>query len=221
MASPIRILLIDDHSLFRSALARLLANQPDFQVLGEAATIEEGIQALKNSPVDIVLLDIDLGLEQGGAFLGLARNEGFTGKTLVVTAGVSKIEASRLIQRGCCGIILKHERPERLIQSIRDAIEGRSAQPSAPEQVQQPGSPALPASPLTSREGQVLRAILAAKGNKEIASQLNISEPLVKSIVHQLFVKTGVRSRTQLVRVALEQYWDVLEESSSSSDKGD
>ena len=211
MLEPIRILLIDDHSLFREAVARLLGGEPDFRVVGEVATVDEGLQAIKRTPVDIVLLDINLGLQQGGAFPGLARGEGFTGKILVVTAGVSKMEAARLLQRGCSGIVLKHERPERLIQSIHEAIRGEPA--ASKEQLDELNSykSALPA-PLTDRERQVLRGVFAGFANKEIAAKLAISEPLVKSILQQLFGKTGVRTRTQLVRVAVERYWKELEQ---------
>ena len=114
-----RILLIDDHSLFREAIARLLGGEPDFQVVGECATVQEGISLLRKSNADVVLLDINLGLQQGGAFLNLAWAQGFLGKVLVVTAGVSKVEAARLIERGCSGIILKHERPQLLVERIR------------------------------------------------------------------------------------------------------
>ena len=215
MPDAIRILIIDDHSLFREAIARLLAGEPDFQIAGEAATVEEGLTALKGTPVDIVLLDINLGLQQGGAFLTLARNEGFAGRILVVTAGVSKFESTRLFQRGCSGIILKHERPERLIESIREAIRSKSGDQSQRQPKRQPDSyDAAVSNPLTVRERQVLRGVFDGLANKEIAAKLNISEPLVKSIIQQLFGKMGVRSRAQLVRVAVERYWKELEEGS-------
>src|SRR5579864_3390219 len=108
MPEATRILLIDDHALFREAIARVLAGQPDLEVVGEGATVSEGLEIVKTKAVDIVLLDINLGFEQGGAFPKLARAGGFSGKILVVTAGVSKLEAARLMQRGCAGVFLKH-----------------------------------------------------------------------------------------------------------------
>src|SRR5271157_5344591 len=115
---------MDDLAVFREAIARVLAAQPDFEIAGECATVEEGLGIVKNQAVDVVLLDINLGSQQGGAFLNLARADGFVGKVLVVTAGVSKFEAARLMQRGCCGIFLKHERPQVLIESIRGIVQG-------------------------------------------------------------------------------------------------
>ena len=72
MPDRTRILLIDDHSLFREAIARLLGAEPDFEVTGECATVEEGLSHLRSQNADVVLLDINLGLQQGGAFLNLA-----------------------------------------------------------------------------------------------------------------------------------------------------
>jgi two-component system, NarL family, nitrate/nitrite response regulator NarL len=210
-----RILLIDDHALFREAIARLLAAQPDIEVIGEGATVGEGLEVLKTRPVDIVLLDINLGFEQGGAFLNLARAEGFSGKVLVVTAGVSKLEAGRLLQRGCAGIFLKHERPQLLIEKIRQIVNGtdeleREAANNVLKELKSGDQEGQ--CPLTPRERQVLCGVFSGRTNKEIAYKLGVSEPLVKAFVQQLFRKAGVRSRAQLVRAAVERYWKELEE---------
>ena len=207
-----RILLIDDHSLFREAIARLLGREPDFEIVGECATVDEGVEVLKKMPVDVVLLDINLGLQQGGAFLPMARDAGFRGKILVVTAGVSKLEAGRLVERGCAGIILKQERPEVFIERIRDITSEAGAEvipPPLPETLGAPGMEEQPS--FTPRELQVLRAVFAGQTNKEIAFKLGVSEPLVKAVLQQLFSKTGVRTRSQLVRIALERHWKELE----------
>jgi two-component system, NarL family, nitrate/nitrite response regulator NarL len=215
MLDATRILLIDDHALFREAIARLLAAQSDLEIIGEGATVGEGLEIVKSRPVDIVLLDINLGFEQGGAFLNLARAQGFSGKVLVVTAGVSKLEASRLLQRGCAGIFLKHERPQLLIEKIRGIMQG-SDQPESEttdavatelKNTDRDGQ-----RPLTPRERQVLCGVFSGRTNKEIAHKLGVSESLVKAFVQQLFLKAGVRSRAQLVRAAVERYWKELEE---------
>jgi DNA-binding NarL/FixJ family response regulator len=208
-----RILLIDDHSLFREAIARLLGREADFEIVGECATVEEGMTVVQGTHVDVVLLDINLGLQQGGAFLPLARHAAFKGKILVVTAGVSRLEAERLAERGCAGIILKQERPEVLIERIRAITNetGSSAPPPPlPDSAEPP--PGAGVSPeFTARERQVLRAVFAGQTNKEIAFTLAVSEPLVKAVLQQLFSKTGVRTRSQLVRIALERHWKELE----------
>ena len=220
MPDATRILLIDDHALFREAIARVLAGQPDLEVVGQAATVEEGLAIVHVNPVDIVLLDINLGFQQGGAFLTEARAGGFRGMVLVVTAGVSKFEAARLLQRGCAGIFLKHERPQLLIEKIRHLVDGTDII------VQQPAGRVLETlkiadqevrRPLTPRERGVLQGVFRGQSNKEIAYELDVSESLVKALVQQLFQKTGVRSRAQLVRVAVERYWEQLEEDSEGT----
>ena len=214
MPAATRILLIDDHSLFREALGRLLGAEPDFEVVGECATVEEGLSHLRAENADVVLLDINLGLQQGGAFLNLAWEQGFRGKVLVVTAGVSKIEAARLMERGCSGIILKHERPQLLVERIREVMQETAVHP--PTQPADYGqfdpSGLAEIRPFTPRERQILRGVFSGKSNKEMAHDLNISESLVKAVLQQLFAKTGVRTRSQLVRTAIERHWKELEE---------
>ena len=219
MPDVTRIVLIDDHSLFREAIARLLGAEPDFEVTGECATVEEGLSHLRSQNADVVLLDINLGLQQGGAFLNLAWEQGFKGKVLVVTAGVSKIEAARLMERGCSGIILKHERPQLLVERIRQVAHETDEQAAVPlpdlAQFDQFGQ--ADARPFTPRERQILRGVFSGKSNKEIPHDMDISESLVKAVLQQLFAKTGVRTRSQLVRTAIERHWKELEEETEGS----
>ena len=138
-----------------------------------------------------------------------------------MTAGVSKLEAARLLQRGCSRIIFKHDRPELLIVAIREVVGGSDGSMTAAAvdlELQRLNTfqsrPAVPAA-LTPRERQVLRGVFGGLANKEIAFNLGVSEPLVKSVIQQLFTKIGVRTRTQLVRIAVERYWKELEEEDS------
>jgi DNA-binding NarL/FixJ family response regulator len=215
----IRLLLVDDHVLVREGIARLLSSQPDLKVVGEADTIEDGIRIIQKTPVDLVLLDVHLGKQPPRSFVELARAAGFTGKVLVVTAGVSKSEAESLLREGCSGIFLKHEPPSRLIERIRVVSKETRAPGVMPDEaaLEEFAGNHVQYPPLTVREIDVLRRVVAGRTNKEIAYQLGVSEPLIKMVVHQLFDKAGVRSRSQLVRSALERYWRELEEDSEGS----
>lgn len=215
MSGKTQILLIDDHALVREAIASMLSTQPDFEVAGEVATIEDALEVVKTKHIDLVLLDIDLGSQKGGAFVNLARSAGFKGRILVVTAGVSKVEATRLLQNGCSGVLSKHERPRLLMERIRKIVDGsEETDPSRGKTAVDDLLPAdkEPNKPLTPRQLQVFRRVFNGRSNKEIATELGISESMVKSFVQQLFHKTQVHSRAQLVRVAIERYWSEIEE---------
>jgi DNA-binding NarL/FixJ family response regulator len=203
---------IDDRSLFRLRRRAAAWLQADFQVVGECATVEEGIR-LRESNADVVLLDINLGLQRG-ALPGSGMGARLSRKGLVVTAGVSKVEAARLIERGCSGIILKHERPQLLVERIRALMKEPAVHPGTQPSDFGQFDPSGEASgrPFTPRERQILRAVFSGKTNKEIAHSLQVSEPLVKAVLQQLFAKTGVRTRSQLVRTAIERHWKELED---------
>jgi len=204
-----RLLLVDDHVLFREGLSRLLASEPDCEIVGACGSAPEALSILKNTRVDVVLLDYDLNQDRAGALIAPARRAGYTGKILMVTAGMSAKESSGALKLGVSGIILKHNPPGLLATAIRRVASGelwldpKIVQLMADEVGQGPED--APRSPtLTERERQVLQGVFEGLGNKEIAARLGISEGAVKSALQQLFQKTHVRTRSQLVRMALE-----------------
>jgi len=213
----IRLLLIDDHALFRESVARLLQSEPGFEVIAHCASGAEALRIIKSwSKIDIVLLDLDLGQETGGDFLDRLRNARFNGKVLLVTADVNDSEVPSLIRKGISGVFMKHGSPALLIQGIRETMEGKALFGQdllrrALKTAEVPGTSAEERrSKLTERERQVLSFVFEGMSNKQIADRVQTSETAVKGSLQQLFAKTGVRTRSQLVRVALEQYRDQL-----------
>jgi two-component system nitrate/nitrite response regulator NarL len=206
----INILLVDDHALFRESVARVLALDPQLRI-EHCASIASALQILAQHPIDLVLLDHDLGGERASQFLPAARQSGFQGRVLVVTAWVSETEARRLLQQGVSGIFLKHGPLEDLMTSIRTVAGGGSwVDPSLAALEESAPNQESPTPLFNDRQRKVLRFVLEGLSNKEIAWRLQISESYVKAILQSLFQKTGVRTRGQLVRVAFEQYEDQL-----------
>jgi two-component system, NarL family, nitrate/nitrite response regulator NarL len=208
----VAILLVDDHALFRESVARLLAAEPDFRVVAHCESVDEALQTVRKTHVDIVLLDYDLGQHDGGEFMLGASRQGFSGKVLVVTAGVEKDMATQLIRSGISGIFMKHHSASLLIEGIRDVLAGKVwfDRELLQEAVGGRDSHQFTAGEFTDRERQVLSYVFDGLANKEIAERIGVSESSVKATLQQLFSKTGVRTRGQLVRIALEHHRDQL-----------
>jgi two-component system nitrate/nitrite response regulator NarL len=210
-----RILLVDDHALFRDSVARFLDGEPGLEVAGGCGTVEEAQALLREKEVDLVLLDFDLGQRDGLDFMRVAEALQFKGKVLLVTAGVSDTDAASLIRQGISGIFPKHNSPVLLAEAIREVLSGKvwfdqgQLQKIIGRAASTKDEP-LAFTKLTERERQVLSLVFDGLANKEIADQLRVSESSVKSTLQQLFQKTGARTRGQLVRVALEQFKDQL-----------
>jgi len=204
------ILLIDDHTLFRESVSRVLASDPGLKV-DHCPSIRDALALLAQHRFDLVLLDHDLGSERASQFLPAARQGGFEGKVLVVTAWVSENEARRLMRQGVSGIFLKEAPLAQLTAGIRTVLDGGTWLDPSFHAMREEAGDAQSASPVFSeRQRKVLRFVLEGLSNKEIAWRLQISESYVKAILQGLFQKTGVRTRGQLVRVAFEQYEDQL-----------
>ncbi len=210
----VRILVLDDHALFRESVSRLLNVEPGFAVAAHCGTIEEALAILRRTPIDLVLLDFDLGERDGRDFLRLARLQGFQGKILVVTAGVDAGAASELIRAGIAGVFRKHDSAALLAQGIREVMSGKVwlDQDQLQTALRSEAAASLEnySRLFTAREQQVLCGVFEGLANKEIAARLGVSESSVKATLQQLFSKTGVRTRSQLVRIALEQYRDQI-----------
>lgn len=201
----IRLLLLDDHILFREGLSRLLVSEPEFETVAQCGTPAEALTVLAGSPVDIVLLDYDLEDDTGTRFISAANAAGYRGKILMVTAGMNELQCSLAWKLGISGIALKHSSPASLLQAIRTVVDGGIWNDQKP--ISQASIPStFKHSPgLTPREQQVLRGVLEGLTNKDIAHDVGASLSSVKASLQQLFDKTGVRTRGQLVRIAIER----------------
>jgi two-component system nitrate/nitrite response regulator NarL len=204
----IRILLLDDHTIFRQGLVNLLNNEPGLELKLHCGGTGEGLLLLSIARPDIVLLDADLGNERGVDFLMQARRNGFEGPVLILTAGISRDEEETLKKHGISGILRKDVSVDVLSARIREAarvhgtgnlIHRTDAGPKAAVDGKRQ-------KPLTLREAEVLRFVIEGQLNKQIAHELGCSESAVKGVIQQLFRKSGTSTRSQLVRAALEQY---------------
>jgi DNA-binding NarL/FixJ family response regulator len=211
---PISLLLVDDHALFREALAEKLGKEPDMVVTGVCASATEAFELMCSGvQPSLILLDFDLGAERVFDFLTRVRERGFAGAILVVTAGVGGRQAVQLIQAGVRGIFHKHNTPQSLCEVIRQIARGEAflecvymgAVFDNVDQTRIADEPRL-----TVRDKEVLRLLFQGLANKEIAARLQVSEGAIKSSISQLFQKLSVHARAQLVKVALEQYGDEL-----------
>ncbi len=212
-ANTIRLLIIDDHAMFRAGIASLLGKEPDFEVVGSYSTAQEALANIGPAAPTMILLDFDLGTEPAVEFAREVKAKGFAGQVLVVTAGISEQEALQLIQAGVAGILHKHNPPEVLCSTIRQVATGEVClEKNYLKPLFRTLDQTRPPDPteLTARDKAILRYIFQGLANKEIGGRLELSEGAVKACLRQLFQKLGVHTRAQLVKVAIEQYRDQL-----------
>jgi len=211
MSGSVHILLIDDHALFRESLVRLLAMEAGLRVVGHCATNAEARRIMSETSVDVLLLDYDLGEESGTDLLKYLHETGSKARVLVLTAGMRASATLTALDSGAAGVILKHSGTRQLLEAINRVAQGetwwdtallRAALTDAKDKT----DILAKAQELTDRQRVVLRCILDGLSNKEIAAQLRTSETLVKATIQELFNKAGVRTRSQLVRVAIERF---------------
>jgi two-component system nitrate/nitrite response regulator NarL len=207
----IRLLVVDDHAMFREGLGEVLAKEPDMTVVGTCESAAKALAKLASARPTLVLLDFDLGSERALDFIVEAKRREFEGKILVLTAGVSDQEAIQLVRAGANGIVHKHNTTEVLCGIIRQTANGevcleRNYLKSLFNTLDE--SKDRTRSTLTERDKSVLRYIFQGLANKEMAERIGVSEGAVKGSMRQLFQKLGVRTRAQVVKVALEQYRD-------------
>jgi DNA-binding NarL/FixJ family response regulator len=200
---PIRLVLLDAHVLFRESLARLLASERDFELIAECTTSSEALDHLTGTQVDVLLVDLDIAKE----FIPSARQAGYRGKYLVVAREIDARGSAAVLSCGAAGIFLESDCSARLMQAIRLVSNGESWVNQKLIQLLADRYPQYEnqwRGDLTHREQAVLKGIVDGLSNRKIGVRIGVSESSIKAILQRLFTKAGVRTRSQLVRIALE-----------------
>jgi DNA-binding NarL/FixJ family response regulator len=209
MAMAYRIMIVDDHAMIREALCDFFKGDRDCESSVAVSDISSAIQHLLHAPIDVVLLDYDLGNELAFAFFERLEQSSLRVPVLVISAGINHIAVRRLLAMGAAGVVWKTSALKDLAESVREVLRGATWKDSDCLRRSLQDAPSrLPswAIPFSERQAQVLRGIAAGFANKEIASRLGVSEASVKCTVQQIFDKTHVRSRSELIRFMLERY---------------
>ena len=208
----IRVAIVDDHTLFREGIKKILSLENDFEVVGEATDGEEVLDLLNRCPIDIILLDIKMEKINGLQILPQIIDQYPQLKVIIVTAQVSLAESVKAIREGARGLILKHAASEFLIKGIRKVFQGELwADSSTMTQVVESlsrkyrvdGRPERGRKDLSERETEVVVLIASGHRNKEIAGKLFISEQTVKTHLSNIFQKLGVNDRLELALYAM------------------
>lgn len=202
MSEPIRILVVDDHTVVRQGLVALLNTVPDITVIAEASDGQEAVEAFRKHKPDVALMDLRLPKLGGADAISLIRQESPGARIIVLTTFDGDEDIYRALQAGAKGYLLKGTDADELTAAIRSVYAGKSKIPAfvAEKLAERMGGPAL-----TTREVEVLQRIVAGRSNKEIASDLHISEATVKTHINSLLSKLNVSDRTQAATTALQR----------------
>ncbi len=219
MNSPakIRLLLVDDQSLFREALRTLLSLQPDFEIVGEAAHGEQAVALAQKLSPDVVLMDLRMPVMHGvdaTRRIAAAAAAAKPVRVIVLTTFEEDDEVFAALRAGAVGYLLKASPADKLCGAIRAAAQGASVlEPSVAAKLMagldRAAAPAPPAptvlpDPLSARELEVLRFLAAGCSNKEIGARLGISEGTVKNHMTHVLAKLDALDRTQAALRARE-----------------
>jgi DNA-binding NarL/FixJ family response regulator len=201
-SARIRVLSVDDHPLVREGIARLIDNQPDMSLAGEASTGGEAIKLFRELQPDIVLMDLRLpdmsGIE---AMIGI-RNEFPDARFIMLTTSDGDVEIQRALLAGARSYMLKSMPPKELIEAIRQVHAGKKR---IPQEIAAHLAEHYSDETLSSREVEVLKQIGGGNRNRDIAERLFISEETVKVHIKHIMEKLGASDRTQAVAIAVKR----------------
>ena len=200
----IRILIADDHPVVRAGLQGMLASQPDFELVGEAATGNEAVTMSAHLHPDVILMDLRMSEMDGAAATAHIQTQQPGTSVLILTTYDTNADILRAIEAGAIGYLLKDTPREDLFAAIRSVAQGKAvlAPTVATRLLRQRQT--LAGETLSARELEVLSLVARGSSNKEIARSLYLSEATVKSHLIHLFGKLGVTDRTAAVTVALQ-----------------
>lgn len=211
MVSPIRVLLVDDHTLFRSGIKALLSRDPAFEIVGEAGDGLEGVKRALSLQPDVVLMDLHMPGLSGREALQLILDDMPQTKVVMLTVSENADDLMEALRAGASGYLLKNIDADFLTNAVRRAAQGAavmSDQMTTKLMASVRGAP-LPArstdvDKLTPREREILGFLARGASNKEIARGLELAESTVKIHIQNILKKLGVSSRVQAAIYAVE-----------------
>ena len=198
----IRVLIVEDHNVVRQGLVALLNVVEGLEVVGEAADGVEAIAEYRKSRPDITLVDLRLPKLSGVEVIQRIRMEAPHARLIVLTTYDGDEDIYRALKAGAKGYLLKGMTTQELIATIREVHAGRAHIPPA---IAEKLAERMGTEDLTPREAEVLEQIVNGKSNKEIATELAISEATVKTHINSLLSKLGVTDRTQAATAAIRR----------------
>jgi two-component system, NarL family, response regulator len=194
-----RVLLVDDHALLRTGVANIINQEADLRVVAEAGTGVEAVAAYERYQPDVTLLDLRMPEMEGVEAVRRIRARDPRARVIVLTTYDTDDEIARALKAGAKAYVLKDISADDLIACIRDVLAGKTyLAPAAAAKLAE----GVTHVQLTPRELATLRLMADGKANKEIASELGISDRTVKTHLGHLFDKLGVASRTEAIKVA-------------------
>jgi DNA-binding NarL/FixJ family response regulator len=210
----IRVLLVDDHPLFRKGIASLLSSEPGFEVLGEASDGQEAIEKARDLMPDVILMDISMPGVNGLEATQRIKQEIPYVRIVILTVSDEDQNLFEAIKSGAQGYLLKKIEPQTLFQTLRGVLEGEAPLSRVmatkllaefARQRRAASEPRTPTATLTEREKEVLGLLAAGKTNKEIAGALGIAENTVKNHLKNILEKLHLENRVQAATFALRE----------------
>lgn len=212
--NPLRIAIADDHEVVRAGLRALIDTESDMVMVGEAATGPEAIELAKAIRPDIMVMDISMPILDGADATVVLRESCPDVRVLVLTIHEDRAHLARLLEAGAAGYVLKRAAAEELVRALRVVADGGTwVDPILAGSVLRSSSAPRPQPrtqhplPLSEREEEVLRRIAWGETNKQISCELGISTKTVETYKARITEKLGLRTRTEMVRYALQRGW--------------
>jgi len=198
----IRLLTVDDHPIVRDGIARLIATQPDMEMVAEASDGQEAVEQFRKHQPDVTLMDLQMPNMNGMDAIGSIRGEFPEARIIVLTTYAGDVQVVRALKAGAQGYLLKGSLRKELIETIRGVHAGQKR--LSPELATGIAEHATD-NALTPREISVLTLIAGGNTNKEIAAQLSVTEESVKSYVKNILGKLDANDRTHAVTIAVKR----------------
>jgi DNA-binding NarL/FixJ family response regulator len=205
--TPLRLVVVDDHSLFRRGLISLLADMPEFQVVGEAVNGWEALDVIADHKPDVVLLDLNMPVMDGIETVTALRRQSNEQRIMMLTISQDDDDLLAAIRAGADGYLLKNTEPDELRKAILRISQGQSVlspEVTAPVLRALVRAPQIPKVLLSERELEVMRCLAGGQTTLQIAAKLFISENTVKTHVRHILEKLEASNRTEAVSKAIQ-----------------